>query len=59
MKNVKIWLVLFAVMLTAGTVGSGFVLQKPESSIVEIMRDGAVLYRCDLPVFRFFCFRDA
>lgn len=48
MKNMKIWLVLFAVILAVGIIGSVFVLQKPESNIVEIVQDGEVLYRLDL-----------
>lgn len=52
MKNMKIWLVLFAVILAAGVIGSVFVLQKPESSIVEIVQDGKVLYQLDLSEYK-------
>ena len=48
MKNMKIWLVLFAVILAVGIIGSVLVLQKPESSIVEIVQDGdCLLYTSD------------
>lgn len=52
MKNMKIWIVLFAVVLTVGIIGSVFVLQKPESSIVEIVQDGEVIYRLDLSEYK-------
>ena len=52
MKNIKIWLVLFAVVLAVGIIGSVFVLQKPESSIVEIVQDGEVIYRLDLSEYK-------
>lgn len=48
MKNMKIWLMLFAVVLAVGIIGSVLVLQKSESSIVEIVQDGEVIYRLDL-----------
>lgn len=52
MKNMKIWLVLFAVILAVGIIGSVLVLQKPESNIVEIVQDGEVLYRLDLSEYK-------
>lgn len=52
MKNMKIWLVLFAIILAVGIIGSVFVLQKPESDIVEIVQDGEVLYRLDLSEYK-------
>lgn len=52
MKNMKIWLVLFAVVLAVGIIGSVLVLQKPESSIVEIVQDGEVIYRLDLSEYK-------
>lgn len=52
MKNIKIWLVLFAVVLAVGIIGSVFVLQKPESSFVEIVQDGEVIYRLDLSEYK-------
>lgn len=48
MKNIKVWLVLFAVILTGGITGSVFAWQKHESSIVEIAQNREVLYRLDL-----------
>lgn len=52
MKNMKIWLVLFVVILAVGVIGSVLVLQKPESNIVEIVQDGEVLYRLDLSEYK-------
>lgn len=52
MKNIKIWFVLFAVVLVIGVIGSVFVLQRPENSIVEIVQDGNVLYRLDLSEYK-------
>lgn len=52
MKNMKIWLVLFVVVLAVGIIGSVLVLQKPESSIVEIVQDGKVIYRLDLSEYK-------
>ena len=43
MTSIKIWFVLFAVILAIGILGSVLVLQKSESSIVEIVQDGEVL----------------
>lgn len=40
MRNMKIRLVLFAVVPIVGVVGSAFAWQKPESNIVKIVRDG-------------------
>ena len=36
------------VLLIAGILGSIFVLQRPDTSVVEIVQDGKVLYRFDL-----------
>ena len=45
----KKWpLLLFFCILGAGILGSILVLKKPESRLVEITRDGEVLYRLDL-----------
>ena len=52
MKNMKIWIVLFVVALAVGIIGSVLVLQKPESSIVEIVQDGEVIYRLDLSEYK-------
>lgn len=52
MKNMKIWLVLFAVILAVGIIGSVFALRKTESSVVEIVQDGKVLYRLDLTEYK-------
>ena len=52
MKNIKIWFVLFAVVLAVGIIGSVLVLQKSESSIVEIVQDGEVIYRLDLSEYK-------
>ena len=52
MKSMKIWFVLFAAVLACGILGSVWVLQKPEGSIVEIVQDGEVLYRLDLAAYR-------
>lgn len=52
MKNIKIWFVLLAVILAIGIIGSVLVLQKSESSIVEIVQDGEVLYRLDLSAYK-------
>ena len=52
MKNMKIWLMLFAVVLAVGIIGSALVLQKSESSIVEIVQDGEVIYRLDLSEYK-------
>ena len=48
MKNIKVWLVLFAVILTGGITGSVFAWQKHENSIVEIAQNREVLYQLDL-----------
>lgn len=48
MKSVKIYLVIFAAILAAGIIGSFIVTQKSKSNIVEIVRDGEILYRLDL-----------
>lgn len=52
MKNIKIWFVLFAVILAVGIIGSVLALQKSESNIVEIVQDGEVLYRLDLSAYK-------
>lgn len=52
MTSIKIWFVLFAVILAIGILGSVLVLQKSESSIVEIVQDGEVLYRLDLLAYK-------
>ena len=44
----KVALLLFFCILGAGILGSILVLKKPESRVVEITRDGEVLYRLDL-----------
>ena len=45
----KIWLfVLCGILLLAGIVGSILVLQRPDTSQVEIVQDGTVLYSLDL-----------
>ncbi|MGI6001075.1 MAG: NusG domain II-containing protein [Candidatus Merdisoma sp.] len=45
----KIWLfVLCGILLLAGIVGSILVLQRPDTSQVEIIQDGTVLYSFDL-----------
>ena len=48
MKRKKWPLILFFALLAAGIAGSLPVLCRPEGRIVEIARDGEVLYRLDL-----------
>lgn len=52
MKNMRILLVLFAVILAVGIIGSVLVLQKPESNMVKSWQDGEVLYRLDLSEYQ-------
>ena len=40
--------ILMGFLLIAGILGSIFVLQRPDTSVVEIVQDGKVLYRFDL-----------
>lgn len=45
----KIWpFLLAAVLLVAGIAGSILVMRKPQSSLVNIVRDGKILYQLDL-----------
>lgn len=47
-KQLKIVLVLAAVIFLSGIIGTIFVLMPSESSMVEIVQDGKVLYSFDL-----------
>ena len=44
----KLPFVLVGCLLFLGILGSMLVLQRPDTSMVEILRDGEVLYRLDL-----------
>lgn len=44
----KLPFVLVGCLLLLGVLGSILVLQRPDTSMVEILRDGEVLYRLDL-----------
>lgn len=52
MKSTKIWFVLLAIILAIGIIGSVLAFQKSESSIVEIVQDGELLYRLDLSAYK-------
>lgn len=48
MRQKKWPFALAGIFLTVGILGSFLVLQKPHTSMVEIVQDGQVLYRLDL-----------
>ena len=48
MKRVKCLILLILALLLAGIVGSVWVLQRPNTNIVEIVQDNEVLARFDL-----------
>ena len=48
MKQKKWPLFLLVLLLAAGILGSVLVLQRPDTSMVEVVRDGQVLYQFDL-----------
>lgn len=48
MRNLKWWIILCGIVFCLGLVGTFFVLKKSESTFVEIIQDGVVLYNLDL-----------
>lgn len=48
MKNIKLWIGICVLLLAAGIAGSILISAPHEGSVVEIMRDGAILYQYDM-----------
>lgn len=48
MKNIKLWIGLCVVIFAFGIAGIFIVMRKPQSTLIEIVQGGNMLYRLDL-----------